>query len=107
MRHADFPGDVFRWTIGAAARLTVHDDAGGKPVFGKWKPYDARAAVAVPSHMREMESPAVHVPETPELALGVVGGPVTVDLTPSENGRSRHGTASGATPTSLRDKVTT
>ena len=39
-----------------AAGLTVHDDTGGKPVFGKWKPYDARAAVAVPLPMRESES---------------------------------------------------
>jgi hypothetical protein len=31
-----------------------------------------------------------------DCALGIVGGPVAVDLTPSEKGRSRHETASGA-----------
>src|SRR5258708_10107637 len=56
MRHDGSPRDALRSTVGAAAGLTVHDDTGAKPVFGKSKPYDARAAVAGPLPRRVSES---------------------------------------------------
>jgi hypothetical protein len=68
MRHAGSVADALRSTIGAAAGLTVADDTGGKPVFRKWSPYDREGTIPVASPMREMESPAVQLPEAPELA---------------------------------------
>jgi hypothetical protein len=68
MRHEGSPHDALRSTVGAAAGLTVADDNGGKPIFRKWSPYDREGTIPVASPMREMESPAVQVPEAPELA---------------------------------------
>jgi hypothetical protein len=68
MRHEGSPHDALRSTVGAAAGLTVADDNGGKPIFRKWSPYDREGTIPVTSPMREMESPAVQVPDTPELA---------------------------------------
>jgi hypothetical protein len=68
MRHEGSPHDALRSTVGAAAGLTVADDNGGKPIFRKWSPYDREGTIPVASPMREMESPAVQLPEAPELA---------------------------------------
>jgi hypothetical protein len=68
MRHEGSPHDALRSTVGAAAGLTVADDNGGKPIFRKWSPYDREGTIPVASPMREMDSPAVQVPEAPELA---------------------------------------
>jgi hypothetical protein len=70
MRHEGSPHDTLRSTVGAAAGLTVADDKLGKPIFVGWKPkpYEALAGSSSASPMREMESPAVQVSETPELA---------------------------------------
>ena len=68
MRHEGSPHDALRSTVGAAAGLTVADDNGGKPIFRKWSPHDREGTIPVASPMREMESPAVQVPEAPELA---------------------------------------
>src|SRR5262249_28747490 len=40
MRHANSATDAMRSTVGAAAKLTVSDDGGGKPIFKPWSPYD-------------------------------------------------------------------
>ncbi len=55
MRHDGSPHDALRSTVGAAAKLTVVDDDGGKPIFKKWSPspYDIGAASPVPPPMRQ------------------------------------------------------
>jgi hypothetical protein len=59
MRHEGSSHDALRSTVGAAAKLTVVDDKGGKPIFTKWSPYDARSRSLDAPPMRETESPAV------------------------------------------------
>jgi hypothetical protein len=66
MRHTGSVADALRSTVGAAAGLTVWDDAGGKPIFGKWSPYKDGAPLVVGPPVRESRSPAVQVPDTPE-----------------------------------------
>jgi hypothetical protein len=66
MRHANSPHDALRSTVGAAAKLTVVDDRGGKPIFAKWSPYEARRSTPVTPPMRQNESPATLVPDAPE-----------------------------------------
>jgi hypothetical protein len=56
MRHANSPYDALRSTVGAAAGLTVADDTGGKPIFTKWSPYDARSRSLDAPPMHEMAS---------------------------------------------------
>jgi hypothetical protein len=72
MHHANSPHDALRSTIGAAAKLTVVDDRGGKPIFAKWSPYEARRSTMVGPPMRETDSAAVLVPDAPELAREAV-----------------------------------
>jgi hypothetical protein len=61
--------DALRSTVSAAAKITVADSSTGKPVFVPWvdlrETYGSTARSGPP--MRETESPAVPVPETPEL----------------------------------------
>jgi len=45
-----------------AAGLSVADDGGGKPRFGKWQPYDRPSSTTVSLPVRETESPATLVP---------------------------------------------
>ena len=68
MRHANFPDDALRSTVGVAAGLVVEDDSGGKPVFRKWRPdrFDGRSSVALPSPVPQNEPPATLVPDAPE-----------------------------------------
>jgi len=70
MRHEGSPHDALRSTMGAAAKLTVADSSTGKPVFVPWvdlrETWSSAARSGPP--MREMDSPAVEAPETPELA---------------------------------------
>ena len=68
MRHEGSPHDALRSTVGVAAGLTVVDDKGGKPIFTKWSPYDARSRSLDAPPMHEMASPAVEVPDAAELA---------------------------------------
>ncbi len=68
MRHEGSPHDALRSTVGVAAGLTVVDDKGGKPIFTKWSPYDARSRSLDAPPMHETESPPVQVPDAPELA---------------------------------------
>ncbi len=63
MRHEGSASDALRSTVAVAAKLTVWDDAGGKPIFGRWKP---REALDGASPMRESEPPATLVPDAPE-----------------------------------------
>jgi hypothetical protein len=56
MRHAGTVLDALRSTVGVAAGLTVKDDGGGKPVFGKWHPYDAPSRVPDSAPMRQTEA---------------------------------------------------
>jgi hypothetical protein len=71
MRHAGSAADALRSTVGAAAKLTVVDDRGGKPIFAKWSPYEARRSAVAWPPMRETDPAAVQVPELPELAEAV------------------------------------
>jgi hypothetical protein len=70
MRHEGSPHDALRSTVGVAAKLTVADSSTGKPVFVPWVDLRETWSPAARSGppMREMDSPAVEVPETPELA---------------------------------------
>jgi hypothetical protein len=45
----------------------VVDDKGGKPIFTKWSPYDARSRSLDAPPMRETESLPVQVPDAAEL----------------------------------------
>jgi hypothetical protein len=68
MRHEASPHEALRSTVGAAAKLTVVDDRGGKPIFAKWSPYDAHRSTVVTSPMRETDPALARVPDAPELA---------------------------------------
>jgi len=46
----------------------VVDDKGGKPIFTKWSPYDARSRSLDAPPMRETDPAAVLVPDAPDLA---------------------------------------
>lgn len=54
MRHAGKDRGALRSTVGVAAKLTVKDDSGGKPVSRRWSPspFDGRSAVPVRPPMR-------------------------------------------------------
>jgi hypothetical protein len=70
MRHEGLSHDALRSTVGVAAKLTVADSSTGKPIFVPWvdlrQTWSSAARSGPP--IREMDSPAVEVPETPELA---------------------------------------
>jgi hypothetical protein len=68
MRHEGSPYDALRSTVGAAAKLTVVDDKGGKPIFTKWSPYDARSRSLDAPPMRETDPALARVPDAPEFA---------------------------------------
>jgi hypothetical protein len=74
MRHEGSPYDALRLTVGVAAKLTVADGSTGKPVFVPWVDLRERHEAIARSGpaMRETASPAVQVPDTPELAPEVV-----------------------------------
>jgi hypothetical protein len=69
MRHGNSPADALRSTVGVAAGLTVVDDRGGKPIFAKWSPYEARRSTVVSPPMRETGSAATPVPPEPGRVL--------------------------------------
>jgi hypothetical protein len=69
MRHEGAPHDALRSTVGTAAGLTVRDDGGGKPVFQKWSPYDARSRSSVTPPVRETGSVATPLAADLENAL--------------------------------------
>src|SRR5258706_933047 len=70
MRHEGSSHDALRSTVEVAAKLTVVDSSTGKPIFVPWvdlrQTWSSAARSGPP--IREMDSPAVEVPETPELA---------------------------------------
>jgi hypothetical protein len=68
MRHAGSAADALRSTIGAAAKQTVADDNGGKPIFRQWSPYDRQETLPVASPMRQTPAALARVPDAPELA---------------------------------------
>jgi hypothetical protein len=55
MRHEGSPHEALRSTVGVAAKLTVADDNGGKPIFRRWSPYDRAGALPVEPPMRETD----------------------------------------------------
>jgi hypothetical protein len=61
MRHDDSTADALRSTVGGAAKLTVSDDAGGKPIFRRWRPYNGEIPSPGSSPMRQNE-PALTYP---------------------------------------------
>jgi hypothetical protein len=96
MRHAGSLADALRSTVGAAAGLTVADDKGGKPIFTKWSPYDARCRSLNAPPMRETESPHVrrtrclHLPSIPRPY-----GPLCLSSTTTTRHWSRFRTLTG------------
>ena len=63
MRHPGPEHDALRSTIGYAAKLTVHNVRGGKPVFREWKERDSFGGLSIagspPMSLSDLEATQV------------------------------------------------